>query len=69
VASVSTKTGMSAAWNPSNVEIHFPRPIIEQDITPKSIARALSSLLVIEGLEPGSELDDMLKELDNPAKE
>ena len=65
-ASVSKKKGLSAAWNPSNVEVHFSRPITEQDITPKSIARSLSSLLVFEDFKPGSELDDLLDELDKP---
>jgi hypothetical protein len=64
VASVSKSKGFKAAWNPSNIEVHYPRPITEQDLTPESIARAFSSLMVIEGLLPGSELDEFLDALD-----
>lgn len=62
--SVSEGTTLfTAAWNPSHVEIHYSRPITKEDLTPEAIARALSSLLVIDGLEPGSELDDLLDDL------
>lgn len=69
VAGVSTqKGGLGSAWNPSTVEIHYPRPITDEDITPENLARAFSSLMVFEGLEPGSELNNILEELDKPAK-
>lgn len=68
VAGVSTsKGGLGSAWNPSTIEIHFPRAITEEDITPESLTRTFSSLMVFEGLEPGSELDGFLKELEKPA--
>jgi hypothetical protein len=67
---VSTQQGgMSAAWNPSNIYVYYPRPITEADLTKESIARAVSSLLVFKGMEPGSELDDLLDELDQPKSE
>lgn len=65
-ASVSKSKGMAAAWNPSNIEVHYPRPITEKDLTPESLARAFSSLMVIQGLEPDSELNNILDELDKP---
>lgn len=62
---VAETTGMAAAWNPSNIFVHFSRPITRQDLTPESIARVLSSMLVFDDFKPGSELDGLLDEIDS----
>ncbi len=61
------KGGMSLGWNPSNVEVHFGRRITAADLTPEMAARALSSLVAFEGLQPGAELDDLLGSLEGQA--
>ncbi len=61
---VSTTTGLSAAWNPSNIYVHFSRPVTQADLTPKGIAGILSSMLVFDDFKPGSELDGLLDEID-----
>jgi hypothetical protein len=60
---LSKEGGLSGAWNPSNVIIDYGRPITAKDLTPQAFAYALSSLIIIKGYEPGSEFDDILKQL------
>ncbi len=62
---VSATTGVAAAWNPSNIYVHFSRPITRQDLTPEAVARVLSSMLVFDDFKPGSELDGLLDEIDS----
>jgi len=62
---VSSTTGLSAAWNPSNIYIHFSRPITQQDLTPEGMARLLSSMLEFKDFKAGSELDGLLDEIDS----
>ena len=65
VIGVSATTGLAAAWNPSNIYVNFSRPVTRQDLTPESIARVLSSMLVFDDFKPGSELDGLLDEIDS----
>jgi hypothetical protein len=59
---LSKAGGFGGAWNPSNVIIEYGRPITPEDLTPQAFARSLSSLIIIKGLEPESEFDDLLKD-------
>ncbi|HHJ34339.1 MAG TPA: hypothetical protein ENJ87_01095 [Gammaproteobacteria bacterium] len=61
---VSESAGLAGAWNPGNIYVHFSRPVTREDVTPAGIARILSSVLVFDDFKPGSELDDMLEDLD-----
>lgn len=54
----------SAAWNPSNIFITYPRPITRDDLTPERLAKTLSSMMKFKDFQVGSEMDDVLKALE-----
>jgi hypothetical protein len=45
-----------AKLNPALAHILYERPVTTEDLTPEKIARAVESLVVIQGYEPGAEL-------------
>lgn len=64
---VSKEGGFAGAWNPSNIMIDYGRPITASDLEPQAVANALSAVIIIKGYEPGSEFDDILKDVDQPS--
>lgn len=61
---VSKTKGLKGAWNPSNIYIDYGRPMVPKDHTPEAFAIALSSVLKIEGVKPGGQIENLLKSLD-----
>lgn len=48
--------------NPAIVHILYGRPVTADDITPEKIARAVSSVAIIRGFEPGEDIADAFDE-------
>ncbi len=61
-----------ALLNPAIVHVLFDRPVAADDITPEKIARAVSSVAVIKGYEPGADIaaafDEVLAAEPRPAE-